>query len=441
MAKFKLSTRKNMKFIASDELYERFINKDSTLVKIHDLVDFDFYRRVLEELYSEEGRAAYDCVLMFKLCIIQFFRNGLSDREVIADAKANMEYRYFLDLAIDDELPHFTKVGCFRARLGEETFTELFEMFVSNLKELGIITKDEVRYMDATHQLADVAKVSINTLLANACKHVVTEINNCEKFIPTTKIDLSVKDFLLNNTEQKSRFVLLVELAHELQEKSLEILSKTDIPGLKEKYDILCRIVKERSEEKDGKVIKKNSKDTGKIASVTDTDATWGAKSKDYQFLGYKHNVTATETGFIEVISTHQGHKGDESFYLEDAKKVDGEKIVADNKYGTAENRRKSKEMNIQLVSPCRKNMKAHLWDDVMDEAFLYNKKDQYKKEMKKRGSLIEGIFGCLKEKNHLRRAKYRGITKVRIQGLMTAFVWNLKALVKWFDTAVALKN
>jgi hypothetical protein len=143
-----------------------------------------------------------------------------------------MEYRYFLDLAIDDELPHFTKVGCFRARLGEETFAELFEMFVSNLKELGIITKDEVRYMDAT----------------------------------------------------------------------------------------------------------------------------WGAKSKDYQFLGYKHNVTATETGFIEVISTHQGHKGDESF--------------------------------------------------------LYNKKDQYKKEMRKRGSLIEGIFGCTKNKNHLRRAKYRGITK-----------------------------
>ncbi len=33
MAKFKLSTKKNMKFIASDELYERFINKNSTLVK------------------------------------------------------------------------------------------------------------------------------------------------------------------------------------------------------------------------------------------------------------------------------------------------------------------------------------------------------------------------------------------------------------------------
>lgn len=437
MSKFKKSTKPNMKFIDSDKLYEQFIDKNSMLVKIHDLVDFDGYLPIIEPLYSDFGRSAHHGILMFKICILQFFKNGISDRDVIAQAKTNLEYRYFLDLSIDDPLPHFTKIGTFRDRLGEEKFRELFDKFVQNIKELGIITSKDIRFMDATHQLADVTTISINTLLSQACQHVVNEIQKLKaSFKPSQEPIFSVKDLLLSEEEKKKRFVVLVELSNELQEKAKELLSRQESKSLQEALTILQRIVKERSKQKKGEIVRENSDDVGKLAALSDKDATWGAKSKDFQFLGYKHNMTVVEGGFVEMISTHPGHKNDEEFFINDLEKIDGEKVVTDNIYGSYENRYYSKMIGKQLVAPHRKNMKAHLSDEMMDEVFLYNHTDQYKQEMKKRGSLIEGRFGIMKKAHHFAKAKYRGIKKVSIQGLITAFVMNLKAIVKWYDTA-----
>ncbi len=370
---------------------------------------------------------------MFKLCLIQTLKGGLSDRDVISQAKTNMEYRYFLDLSIDDELPHFTKLGTFRQRLGVAAFEELFYSFVNNLKTNNIITEDELRFMDATHQIADVSSISINVLLSQACKKLLKEINEYSK--TKCDIDLDKKDFQMTEDEKKKRFVELVELANFLKENASKLLQDIKSDSLKEAYDDICRIIKERSSVKDGKILRNNSDDTGKLASLSDRDATWGAKSKDYTFLGYKHNVTTTESGFIEVISTHQGHISDEHMLKKDSEKISGKKIVADSKYGTLENRKYCKKINKILVAPTRTNMKQHLKEQIMDDAFLYNKTEQYKEEMKKRGSNVEGKFGHAKTKLGFRRAKYRGIEKVTVQGLITAFVINLKSVVRWFDS------
>jgi hypothetical protein len=43
----------------------------------------------------------------------------------------------------------------------------------------------------------------------------------------------------------------------------------------------------------------------------------------------------------------------------------------------------------------------------------------------------IEGIHAEAKHQHSLKRAKYRGLTKVQIQAYMTASVQNLKRLIK----------
>jgi len=437
VGKFKKSTQNNVKFIDSKDLYDKLLDKNSIVVRIHDLVDFEHYKPILEPLYSDFGREAYDCIFMFKLTILQYLKNGLSDREVILQAKTNLEFKYFLDMAIDDPIPNYSKLSTFRERVGESNFKNLFESFVKILKDQKLITKDDIRYMDATHQLADVSLVSINTLLLQSCKNTIKTLEKYEKFRKLSEFEK--KDFLLSEKEKKERFVKLVELARELQ--TIITNKYFHDKELMEEKAILSRILKERSTEKDGKVERQNNDDVGKLASLTDKDATWGSKSKEFQFLGYKHNVTAVENGFIEVVSTHKGHKGDEEFYMEDAKKISCNKIVTDSKYGTIKNRKRSKEINIQLVSPCKKNMTAHLSDKDMDDAFIYNHSSQYKQEMKKRGSIIEGIFGVCKNMHSLARAKYRGISKVSVQALITAFVINLKDLARMINPAVALKK
>lgn len=442
MVLFKKSSKKNMKFIDSNDLYSKVIDPDSLLVKIHELIDFNHYRPILESLYSEEGQHAYDCIFMFKICVLQYLEVISSERQTIKQIKTNLEYKYFLDLAIDDPVPHFTKIGTFRKRVGEEKFKELFEEFVNVLRINNIITDDETRYMDATHQLADVSKQSINTLLSKSCKSLYKLIQKHEELDLLNEINFDINDFNLSEIEQKNRFVLLVKIAYKLQEKAKLILENFEDSKLKDAYEIVNRIVKERSIKKDDEIKRKNSDDKGKLASVSDKDATWGSKSKDYQFLGYKHNVTSTESGFIEVISTHQGHKSDEEFYVEDAKKSTGKKIVTDSKYGTKDNRKISKNnLNIQLVSPCRKNMKAHLDSQIMEDAFQYNQTKQYKIDMKKRGSYVEGIFGVMKKKHNFARAKLRSMSKVSMMAQIAGFAMNLKALAKWYLAPAILKS
>ncbi len=53
------------------------------LEKLNSGIDFDIFRGLLEEkisipLKGKEGRLAYDCVLMFKICILQQYYGLLS---------------------------------------------------------------------------------------------------------------------------------------------------------------------------------------------------------------------------------------------------------------------------------------------------------------------------------------------------------------------------
>jgi|GEM_PF-1982708 len=53
---------------------------------------------------------------------------------------------------------------------------------------------------------------------------------------------------------------------------------------------------------------------------------------------------------------------------------------------------------------------------------------------MKERKWKIEGIFAEAKKNHGLQKAKYRGISKVQLQALMTASIQNIKRLVHHID-------
>ena len=89
-SKYKTSTIKNTKFIDSETLYERFVDPNSKLVKIHDGVDFSFVNDRCDGIYSDDGQHAYLPELPFRATFIQFFKGGISDNEVVRQCKTNM---------------------------------------------------------------------------------------------------------------------------------------------------------------------------------------------------------------------------------------------------------------------------------------------------------------------------------------------------------------
>ncbi len=89
-------------------LYDKIVPADHLLRKINQTVDFSFVNDLVKDRYTPNfGRPAEDPEFMLRLCLLQYLY-GDSDRQVIENAAMNLGYKYFLGLAIDEEVPDAT---------------------------------------------------------------------------------------------------------------------------------------------------------------------------------------------------------------------------------------------------------------------------------------------------------------------------------------------
>src|SRR6266545_4526208 len=87
----------------------------------------------------------YPCppVVRLKIGFLQTHYN-LSDREVLAAAQVNVAFRYFLNLALTDTLPHSSLLTVLRARLGASLYQQIFDGVVAQARAAGLV-KDRLR--------------------------------------------------------------------------------------------------------------------------------------------------------------------------------------------------------------------------------------------------------------------------------------------------------
>jgi transposase len=69
------------------------------------VVDFSFVNALVKDRYTPDfGRPAEDSEFMLRLCLLQYLY-GDSDRKVVENAGVNLAYKFFLGLAVDEEVP------------------------------------------------------------------------------------------------------------------------------------------------------------------------------------------------------------------------------------------------------------------------------------------------------------------------------------------------
>lgn len=131
---------------------------DHLLMRMQRTIDFSFITPLVEDCYSTLGRKAYDPVCMVKLLVLQTLYD-LSERDAVEQADTNLLFRAFLQRSLDDDIPHWTLLGKFRERLGEERFTDLFNRIVVMAHEQGLLD-EKLRIIDSSAMVArvDVAR-------------------------------------------------------------------------------------------------------------------------------------------------------------------------------------------------------------------------------------------------------------------------------------------
>ena len=125
--------------------------KSSGVLKLRDLIPWESFRPLLEELtgyatrdWKKGGKPPFDPVLMFKVLVLQKF-HGLSDDATEAQIFDRTSFKSFLALRIGDDIPDAKTLWDFKQRIeedGREGARKLFEAFNALLVGKGIIARE-----------------------------------------------------------------------------------------------------------------------------------------------------------------------------------------------------------------------------------------------------------------------------------------------------------
>jgi transposase len=285
-------------------LYDKIIPSDHLLRKINAVVNFSFVHELVKDRYTPDfGRPAEDPEFMLRLCLLQYLY-GDSDREVVANARLNLAYKYFLGLAIDEEVPDDSTISVFRAhRLGEEKFREVFQAIVKQCIEKGLVTGKK-QIIDSTHIIADMAVTSLSGLI-KTCRHNVLKSVADQDVKIADK--LGIKDLKVIKQDKFTRVEeglekeiseaekLLDGVTSELKAKKLEATTE-----LQRHLNCLEKAVADRAED---------AKD--RLVSPIDPDARAG-KKEHKNWVGYKGHMVIEETSeIITAIETTPANTDD----------------------------------------------------------------------------------------------------------------------------------
>ena len=112
----------------------------------------NFYRRLKEELdldylykltapyYGESGQKSIDPVVFFKLCLVGYLENIISDRQLIQHSSMRLDILYFLNYDIEDSLPWHSTISRTRQHYPEEIFEIVFTQVLTLCVEKGMVS-------------------------------------------------------------------------------------------------------------------------------------------------------------------------------------------------------------------------------------------------------------------------------------------------------------
>jgi IS5 family transposase len=147
-------TREAPRFFDVDERLAELSAKGDDLERLNALIDFELFRGALETAVargdrSKGGRPPFDCVLMFKILILQAM-HSLSDERCEYLIKDRLSFMRFLELGLADPVPDANTIWSFREALKKaDAIDALFARFDAALREAGFLAMSG-QIVDAT---------------------------------------------------------------------------------------------------------------------------------------------------------------------------------------------------------------------------------------------------------------------------------------------------
>lgn len=127
------------KLFASFQLSER-IPKGNFYRRLKESIDLEFLYPLTKGFYGDSGQKSIDPVVFFKLCLVGYLENIISDRKLMEHCSMRLDILYLIGYDIDEELPWHSTISRTRQLFPENVFEEVFTKVLSMCVERGMVS-------------------------------------------------------------------------------------------------------------------------------------------------------------------------------------------------------------------------------------------------------------------------------------------------------------
>jgi transposase len=126
------------KLFNSFNLSER-VPENNFYRRLKEVLNLNFLYKETESYYGRCGQKSIDPTVFFRLCLVGYLENIISDRQLIQHVTMRLDIIYFLDYDIDDELPWHSTISRTRDMFPDVLFTRLFERVLAMCVNKGMV--------------------------------------------------------------------------------------------------------------------------------------------------------------------------------------------------------------------------------------------------------------------------------------------------------------
>jgi len=454
-----LPTDRQPEFFSYHINLERRIRAEHPLRQIKSILDLSFVIPMVQDSYGRCGHVSLDPRVIVKLMFLLFYYDVPSERELMAQLPERLDWLWFLDYDLDSATPQHSVLSKARRRWGPEVFERLFVRSVEQCVQAGLV-EGRLLHADSSTLKANASKDSVvktSPELVQALRQAYQKEEQKLVVLPEEAPATGEPPEAPGNSESGPKQGLVNQTHVSRTDPEAELArSKTRLTELSYKDH---RLVDDAH---------------GVVTAVIATTGSVGDASQLPELLQQHQSTTALKAASMTVAGDHhygsvsnylycaqqgiRAHLASSSAQLEARNKIPVEQFIYEAQadrlrcpaghYLVLHQKRPEEQLKVYLIeqaqlcaqcslrsrcttAPRGRSVRRHLQSPLIEQLRAQAKSTAAFYSRKRRKHVIEGSFADAANNHGLKRVRWRGLRRQRIQSWMIAAVQNLRLLLR----------
>jgi transposase len=419
--------------------------QEHPLRKIKQLVDFNFIRSRVSELYGKNGNSSVDPAVILKLMFLLFYENIKSERVLMEKLPLRLDWLWFCGYDLDDQTPNHSVISKARRRWGQEGFQEFFANILQQCTQAGLVDGKTI-HIDSSMIDGNVSKDTLKPQLRLVGQKLYDEIEAQSQLADTEhEDDADCQGPQRQTLKQVSDTDPDARLG---RKNGQTVLGYKDHRVIDDKCGIITATITTPANTHDAKVfteaIETHQANTGIKVDTAVADKIYG-NSENYKYLK-DHNITSCVPHQrygckqnVEFSHDRFTYDTDNDCYICPAGKplyrYDHDKPYQNNSYRYRAKRDVCRQCDFFDKCVSSKTNGRQIIRNVDAEYVTWADEclNRYQRQrlMSRRKCKAEGSFADATNNHGFKRSRWRGIVNVCVQNLMIAAIQNIRKLLR----------